>query len=118
MHTIHISIDHEDAPKNASEVVKYLREMACVDPETGHRRLPTYIDDEVFLAAALYIERQEAWIDVILDRILSDDRPMTDKDWERAKEFDAAIEDGKAKYRNIVRKRSFDELASYLKGEV
>lgn len=43
-------------PHTPDEIVEYLRTEACVD-ERGMRRLPNWIDDEVFDAAADLIDR-------------------------------------------------------------
>lgn len=42
-------------PSTPAEIVEYLRECACVD-DRGLRRLPNWLDDEVFDAAARLIE--------------------------------------------------------------
>lgn len=43
-------------PQTPDEIVEYLRTEACVD-ERGMRRLPNWIDDEVFEAAADLIDK-------------------------------------------------------------
>lgn len=37
-------------------VVEHLRQKVCVDPDTGLRRLPNYLDDEIFRLAANLLE--------------------------------------------------------------
>ncbi|WP_368649686.1 hypothetical protein [Brucella intermedia] len=43
-------------PTTPAEIVDYLRECACVD-DRGLRRMPNWLDDEVFNAAADMIEK-------------------------------------------------------------
>lgn len=50
---VHLKTTH--VPSTDAEIVDYLRECACVD-DCGLRRLPNWLDDEVFDAAANMIE--------------------------------------------------------------
>lgn len=53
---VHVVVEPDHSPKDARELVDYLRTMACVDPESGRRRMPRPVDDEVFERAANLIE--------------------------------------------------------------
>ena len=59
---VHLKLEPDHMPKTTAELVEYLRTMACVDYDTGLRRMPNYTDDEVFKAAANIIEAQAAAI--------------------------------------------------------
>lgn len=56
MTEVHMKLEPDGMPKTTAELVDYLRTMACVD-ERGLRRLPNYLDDQVFDAAADLIEK-------------------------------------------------------------
>ncbi|KNY13630.1 hypothetical protein AKG11_28260 [Shinella sp. SUS2] len=59
---VHLKLEPDHMPKSIAQLVEYLRTMACVDYDTGLRRMPNYTDDEVFSAAAGIIEAQAAAI--------------------------------------------------------
>lgn len=68
MGEVHIKLINDHMPESVPELVEYLRTMACVNPDTGYRRMPNYVDDEVFDAAASEIERMRNAIEWCLDR--------------------------------------------------
>lgn len=53
---VHMRLVQDHMPQSVEELVEYLRTMACVDYETGYRRMPNYVDDEIFAMAANLIE--------------------------------------------------------------
>jgi hypothetical protein len=53
---IELKIIDDHAPKTIFEYSDWLKTMACVDPHSGERRMPTDVDDAVFEDIAEFIE--------------------------------------------------------------
>lgn len=66
---VHLKLEPDHMPKTTAELVDYLRTMSCVDYDTGLRRMPNFVDDQVFDGAADLIEAQEAALTAVANWI-------------------------------------------------
>lgn len=57
-------------------------------------------------------------IDHIIEMMLTDDSPMTDEDWEDARQAEAAIEAGRQRFQEFIRRKLIAELKSYAQREL
>lgn len=57
-------------------------------------------------------------LDHIIELMLSDDSPMTDEDWEDARQAEAAIKTGRQRFQEFVRRKLIAELKQYAQREL
>ena len=60
MSEIHMKLVEDHMPEDVSALIEYLREMACVHPQSGERQMPSKTDDAVFDMAANALERMQS----------------------------------------------------------
>lgn len=56
---VHLKLVDDHMPEDVSELIDYLREMACVCPNSGERQMPTAVDDAAFDMAAAALEKMQ-----------------------------------------------------------
>lgn len=91
MSEIHLKLVDDYMPEDVPELIAYLREMACVHPESGIRQMPTAVDDAAFEFAAKALEDfQAAFAEIERLRLVTDEGTIAkraDRMWEIACEM-------------------------------
>lgn len=65
MSEIHLKLVDDHMPEDITALIEYLREMACVHPQSGERQMPSKTDDAVFDMAANSLERMQTALRII-----------------------------------------------------